>query len=80
MKFQKTEKLGIIGIQVKNKDNKMYLAKAPCDMIVKKGIPYILSVWNTRMIPCPMCKGDKDCRLCDGRGHALTFSYTLKEK
>jgi len=79
---KESEKLGIIGIQVKDKAGNLRTAKAPCDVKVKAGKVYTLMVWNVREINCPMCieTKDKECKLCDGTRRVLTFSYTLRPK
>ena len=78
-----TEKLGIIGIQVEDKKTKeKKIAKAPSDYNVEKGENYVIGAWNFRYAQCPMCVKKKQgkCKLCEGEGKILTFSYVIKKQ
>jgi hypothetical protein len=74
--------LGVIGILTENKaTGEKIVAKAPCDAMLEAG-PYVLTTWNYKKITCPKCskKRDKECRLCDGTGSLVSFSYVLEKK
>lgn len=79
--MQESGRLGIIALKVKDKNNKEVVAKAPCDQKFVKDQEYDFYVWNTRYIKCPKCvkKIDKKCKLCDGTGDVLSFSYVIKK-
>ena len=84
-----SSELGIIGIQVRDKEGKFATVKVPCKSKVKEGIAYNLYVWNIQEVyKCVRCglslKGimtssteAEPCPLCAGKVPFLSSSYRL---
>lgn len=84
-----SDKLGVIGIQARNKEGKFATVKVPCKVDVKAGIKYNLYVWNIKEVnECVMCglkregsimsfTATKPCALCGGKVPFLSSSYRL---
>lgn len=71
--------MGVIGVEVKDKNGKSFIAKAVADKKMKKGKEYTLQMWNIKRIFCGFCQGqDKKCEFCAGEGSFISFSYKIK--